>query len=225
MFFKSKSKQDVQPTDDRQKTPGPISAPIERLTSDEVNQTAEQMTPIALDNADVVTEVAASATASPPPIELSQEELQQHSAKAHRTLSQFGSVVSVFMRSRNAKGMTLAQVESLVVPAVVSGQFVFAEAQSKANGMVAPIAAVLWANVSDEVDLRLSSNLDRPVELAPAEWSGGEQVWLMAAAGDQRLVGGLVKKLQGTILKDREIKVRSRDKDGNPTVMTIQASS
>jgi hemolysin-activating ACP:hemolysin acyltransferase len=128
------------------------------------------------------------------------------------------------MRSDQLKRMALEDLEHVVVPAVATGQFLVAEAQSAANGLTAPVGVVLWATVSDAVDQRLSSALERPLRLAKSEWTSGENAWLVVAAGEARVVSGMLKRLQTTILKGRPLKAVSRDKSGQPSLKVWPAA-
>ena len=146
------------------------------------------------------------------------EEAQRRAVASKQLLMSFGEIVSVLMRSPQFKTVALGEIEALVVPAVTTGQFLVAEAQSKANGFVTPIGAVLWASVSEEVDRRLSSNLDQPFKLAPNEWRSGEIPWLVTLAGDQRIINPMIKQLQETRLKGGGLKMRVKGQDGKTTV-------
>ena len=65
-----------------------------------------------------------------------------------------GQIVAVLMRSPQHKHYSLADLVWLVLPAMLSGQFRIAQAQQA--GAVAPVGVVLWAQVSADVDRRLS---------------------------------------------------------------------
>lgn len=65
-----------------------------------------------------------------------------------------GQIVSLLMRSTHHKQHSLADLEWLLLPAVLSGQFRIAHAQAQPNGPHSPVAAALWASVSSEVDQR-----------------------------------------------------------------------
>ena len=43
----------------------------------------------------------------------------------------------------------------------------------------------LWANLSPEVDARLTQNLAAPIKLRPDEWRSGPILWLVDIIGDQ----------------------------------------
>src|SRR6185295_12621795 len=109
---------------------------------------------------------AAEKTVAKPPIqaaaekELSSADMQKRREVSARLLMRFGEVVSVMMRAQQFRDLPLKHLQELVVPPLMSGQFLVAEAQSKAQGFVTPVAAALWARVSKEVDQRLSENLD-----------------------------------------------------------------
>ncbi len=86
----------------------------------------------------------AGATATPTP-ELSPEAKKKAADASKNLMAAFGQVTSIMMRAPQYRKHTLADLEWLVVPAVTTGQFAMAEAQSKANGMMVPVGVLLWA--------------------------------------------------------------------------------
>lgn len=164
----------------------------------------------------------AAAPAEPP---LDAEEAKKRAAVSKHLLLSFGEIVSVLMRSPQFRGMPLQEVEALVVPAVMSGQFLVAEAQSKSKGFVTPVAIALWATVSAEVDARLGQDLEKPFRLAPNEWRSGDIAWLITIAGDGRIISPMLKQLQETTLKGKPLKMRVKGKDGKVTVGTFAPSA
>jgi hemolysin-activating ACP:hemolysin acyltransferase len=163
---------------------------------------------------------ASDAGVATPPV-LSPEEAQRRAAYSHRISAAFGEIVSVLMRAPAYRQLTLAGVEELVVPAVITGQFFLAEAHSKENGFTSPVGVVLWASVSPEVDYRLSTTLDQPFRLGANEWKSGDILWLVDAIGDQRIVGGMLKHLQSTPWKGRNVKLRMKNPQGQTEVKTL----
>lgn len=135
----------------------------------------------------------------------------------------FGSIVSIMMRTPNLRQATLADVEALVVPAVATGQFAVAEAQSKENGATAPVAAVLWANVSEEVDRRLSVEGDKPVKLEPKDWKSGDIPWLVMAIGDKRFLKSMLEQVQSKTLNGRPLKTRKMSGNGQASEVSAAA--
>jgi hemolysin-activating ACP:hemolysin acyltransferase len=114
---------------------------------------------------------AKPAAATKPAAQPSAADLQQREVASARLLFRLGEVVSVLMRVPRFRALPLGEVQALVVPPLVSGQFLVAEARSKSKGVITPVATALWAKVSKEVDKRLSENLDKPIKLAPNEWT------------------------------------------------------
>jgi hemolysin-activating ACP:hemolysin acyltransferase len=141
-------------------------------------------------------------------------EIKRRATKSKQLQAAFGEIVSLLMRSPQFKTMPLSSLEELVVPAITNGQFSIAETQEKKSGLIAPVAAVLWASVSEDVDRRLSESLDEPAKLAPKDWKSGNIPWLIIAAGDTRLIKALLQRIQETTLKGRVLKLRSANKVG-----------
>lgn len=121
------------------------------------------------------------------------------------------------MRSDPFKRIPLQEVEALVVPAVSTGQFLLAEAQSKTNGFISPVAVVMWATVSEQVDARLAANPQTAIQLAPDDWRSGSIPWLIAMAGDPRMTNSMLKQLHETIVK-RPIKMRVMGANQMPAI-------
>jgi cytolysin-activating lysine-acyltransferase len=177
------------------------------------------------------------AAAAPAPKSVPPRDLRQ--ARFALTFSQ---VVSVLMRDPNFRKLRLAELEWLVIPPVMSGQFRLAQApmqppggkapnsgkqgqDSAKGGFLVPVAVALWASVSANMDKALSGNLDKQVRLHPAEWASGENLWLMAVAGDQRALPTFLKRLRDEEFKGKQVKMRMRDADGKFVVKTIGKAS
>ena len=160
---------------------------------------------------------ASSPSAAQPaaPRELSAEEsaeLKRGATKSKHLQASFGEIVGLFMSSPQLKNLPLSSLNQMLVPAIATEQFMIAEARSKESGFLTPIAAVLWARVSEEVDQRLSEHTGEPVKLDAKDWHSGDIPWLILAAGDQRVIKTLLQRVQKTRLKDRPLKFRSAKK-------------
>jgi hemolysin-activating ACP:hemolysin acyltransferase len=156
---------------------------------------------------------------------LGADELLKRAADAKKRMALFGEIVMILMRSAQFRTLSLAELEALVVPAFINNQFLVVETQSKESGLVAPVGAALWAVVSAEVDRRLSTHLDQPIKLALNEWRGGNIPWLVAVAGDARVINPTLQKFRETVLKGSPLKLRAKDKDGREAVRTLSAAS
>ena len=122
-----------------------------------------------------------------------------------------GEIAVIFSRSPGHKHFTFADLEWMVLPAVLTGQFYVAEMMHKENGARAPVAVVLWASVSAETDKRLSENPGQRPLLRPYEWKGGDQLWIIDLAGEPAAVAGSLKHLTATQFKDRHVNMLLRD--------------
>ena len=140
-------------------------------------------------------------------------------------MTSLGGIVSVLMRTKQFRTLTVADLEALVVPPLLCNQFAIASTHSNANGLVSPAAIALWAQVSAEVDQRLSTNLDEPFRLAPNEWRSGDIPWLMATAGDPRGVNVILKQLQENRLKGKSFKIRGKRQDGKEVVGNLASKA
>jgi hemolysin-activating ACP:hemolysin acyltransferase len=142
---------------------------------------------------------------------------------AHRFQQTFGAVVTILLHNPPTRSMPLAELEKLILPGIMNGQVIVAEAQARDTGFAVPIAFALWATVSPAVDQRLSAELDKPPLLEAAEWKSGDIPWLIVAVGDPRTVGTLAHQVQQSMLGGRPIKLRVMGEDGRPAVKTLTA--
>jgi hemolysin-activating ACP:hemolysin acyltransferase len=151
----------------------------------------------------------------------------------------FAQVVGVMMRDPNFRHAKLTDLESLVLPPLMSGQWrlgqgVLPMPGAKSNGkdgakpdapkdagLVVPVAVALWASVSPEIDARLTSTLQGPLPLKANEWASGKQIWLTAVAGDPRYLPAFLVQLQEKEFKGRSVKVRGQQAGGQPAVLTL----
>lgn len=157
-------------------------------------------------------------------------------ARQSRLAQSFAQVVAVLMRDANFRDMRLADLEWLVLPPVMAGQFSLAQAPSprgrakgaaggQDGGVLVPVAVALWARVSDAVDRNLSENLDKPVHLRAGEWASGDIVYLMAVAGDQRALPKFLEQLAATQFEGQRVRMRVRGADNKVVVKTLGQSS
>jgi hemolysin-activating ACP:hemolysin acyltransferase len=134
-----------------------------------------------------------------------------------------GDVAVVFSRSASHKHYALADIEWMILPAVMTGQAYIAELQHKEHGARAPVAAVLWASVSAETDQRLSASLTQKLRLRPDEWKSGEILWIIDAAGEPRAIAGALAELAQTQFKDKAVRLIMPGADGIPQVEELHA--
>ncbi|MFY0613152.1 MAG: toxin-activating lysine-acyltransferase [Hyphomicrobiaceae bacterium] len=116
------------------------------------------------------------------------------------------------------------QVETLVGLAVPRGQFLLAEAENKETGQQQPVGTVLWAMVSPEVDQRLSTDPEQPMRLEAADWKSGDIPWVVAMAGDQKVMQPMLQRLHANELSGRGIKLRMKDGEGKTRVAVVNAA-
>lgn len=154
-------------------------------------------------------------------VKLSPEDVKKRMMASKQMAAAFGEIVSLLMRSSSEKHYSLTDLEWLVVPAVARGQYALAEAQSKETGAIAPVGAILWALVSEEVDKRLM-DLSIPPRLKPDEWRSGDIPWVIQTSGDMKILAGLIQKISEKTFKDQPPKMRIRGADGKVSVGHIE---
>lgn len=191
---------------------------FKKSASDEKNSNGK------IDAADPVKQgEPATAPAAAPQGQVSPDEAKKMAAAAKKMASAFGEIVAVLMRSPADRKRSIGDLEWMIAPAVARGQYLIAEAQSKETGAAGPIGFVVWALVSPEVDARLSDPATAP-NLSPSDWGSGQIPWIMAGAGDQRILNGLLQQMTRSVFKDREVKMRVQGPDGKVTAGRVEVT-
>jgi RTX toxin acyltransferase family len=98
-------------------------------------------------------------------------EAVQRGALMRRMAASFGDIVGLMLQAPQFKHMSLTDLEWLVLPGLATGQFMVMEAVDRSTGATGPLAAALWARVSEEIEQRMVEGAvaGRPFRLAPAD--------------------------------------------------------
>lgn len=121
-----------------------------------------------------------------------------------------GEVVSLMVADQRFANLKLPDLRWLVGPSIAARQAVVARAKISKEGQegVTPIAAALWAQVSPEVDQRLSelARDGKPLQLKPEEWRSGDKIWVIVTMGAAPARAQILKHLQDNVFRGREWK-------------------
>ena len=137
----------------------------------------------------------------------------------------FANVIAVLMRDVTYRELRLKDLERTVIPPIVAGQCVVAHTRATKDGPLIPIALTMWARVSDAIDKRLASNLDKPFVLKPNEWASGDNVWMVVLAGDRKALTEFLEQVLAKDLKGKTVKMRTTAKDGTRGVKMLAAGN
>lgn len=158
---------------------------------------------------------------APQPTVPGSPEAQQRAAQSRHFAAALGEIITILMHTAAYRTATLAQIERLVIPALLSEQYSLIEAQSKQTGYLTPAAVVLWASVNAETEAILASEPAAYQRLQPADWRSGDIIWVMDAVGDARIVGPMLQRLHTTRWQGRVVKAMLNTPDGRPEVRTL----
>jgi cytolysin-activating lysine-acyltransferase len=119
----------------------------------------------------------------------------------------FGEVVTLLMQSPGHRHLFLADLEWLIGPAFGLRQMCLFQDGKQ------PVGLALWAKVSEEVEKRLLSGMQR---LRPEDWSSGDRLWLVelivpAGVKNPKLVQGLLAELVKGPFAGQEFKTNAID--------------
>jgi hemolysin-activating ACP:hemolysin acyltransferase len=135
-----------------------------------------------------------------------------------------GDLVVLLSRSPGYKHFSLSDIEWMVLPPVSLGQVYIVEAMDKERGFRAPIAAVTWAFVSQEVEETLQQQATPIRRLRPDQWNCGSIGWLIDAVGGAQGVRHALQWLgaEGPF-RERPLKLVAHGAGEAPKVTTLAA--
>ena len=145
---------------------------------------------------------------------------RRQGAALHNSMA-LTQILGVLMRSQHFRQYTLGDLEWLVIPPVMAGQYRIGEVKTNKEGATLPVAVLLWAKVSAEVDARLEQSDSPALRLRPEDWTSGDILWLTHAAGEPRFVRHLLKQISETAFKGLVVKTRARGEDGKVVVQLL----
>ena len=185
---------------------------IEQLVDlDEINAPAEQT-------------IAPENVVEPPPVVAKPQNVQSPVPVAIR-YNQFGEIVSLLLKSPTYQRAALQDLEWLVLPPLRLGQISIAKTPFDGSDTTVAIGTVIWARVSEEIDHRLSTELDKPIRLSQSDWNSGPVLWIVATAGEARVVRALIDRVIQTSGSGSGAKVRTRTPEGAVKVLNYTLGS
>jgi len=149
-------------------------------------------------------------------------DLETATARSRALAASLGAVVAIMMRSPEHRNATLSEIESLVGPPLGLDQIAIVEARDPDSGIVAPVAAILWAMVSPEVDARLANIADAKPRLEPRDWRSGPIPWIITAIGHKTAVTQILEQIVTSRFPDSPPKIRVREKDGSVKIGLVR---
>lgn len=133
----------------------------------------------------------------------------------------FSQAVGILMRAPQTRDLKIADMEWLLLPALRNQQIAIAEAKLKSGAATAPVAVLLWAEVSSDVERKLIADPSAIPRLEPAEWKSGTIPWIVAALGPAEVLKTMVVQLVEGPLGGRRVRGRVADPNGTISVQEL----
>jgi len=130
--------------------------------------------------------------------------------------SVLGEVNWLMMQSKAHRHLFVTDAEWLVMPPVQLKQFRIVRSEGR------PVAYVSWALLSEEVEQRLVSGVQR---LAPTDWKSGNAPWLIDVVAPFGGQGEIVEQIRKTVFKEAPIKTLRPKADGTGLEAAILGES
>lgn len=125
-----------------------------------------------------------------------------------------GEIVSLMIRSPAHRHLFLADLEWLVAPPLMLGQFRLYRRDK------APVAYVSWALLTEEAERRVINGAWR---LTPGDWKAGDRVWVVDVVAPYGGLDAIMKDLRERVFPDRTFKVvRPAPEGGQPSVEELR---
>lgn len=144
---------------------------------------------------------------------------QPESGQEKQIQAALGQIVALLTRTPGVQDLSIAALRTAVMPGLATGQFLLAEGRNRKTGRTGPLAVVLWASVSPQVDAAIERDRGQLLRLAEADWKSGDIVWITLAAGDQNLVRQMIERVRTTSFKGRPVKLFAA---GSQTPVVLQ---
>jgi cytolysin-activating lysine-acyltransferase len=110
-----------------------------------------------------------------------------------------GEIVWLMSQSPVHKQFPIADLEWLVMPPILLRQFRLFYHEGK------PVAAVLYAFVSEEVGRRIEGGAP---SMQPGDWKSGERAWIVKVIAPFGQAEAFAKETCETVLKGRDVKMQ-----------------
>lgn len=111
----------------------------------------------------------------------------------------FGEIVWLMSQSPLHKQFLIGDLEWLVMPPVALRQFRMYRHEGR------PVAVVLYAFVSEEVERRIEAGAPT---MRPADWKSGERAWIVQVIAPFGEAEAFAKEACQTVLKGREVRTK-----------------
>jgi hemolysin-activating ACP:hemolysin acyltransferase len=126
--------------------------------------------------------------------------------RANPVSTAFGDMVALLAKSPAHKHFSLGDLEWLLLPPVALNQFALVDAKLP-NGQTVLAGFVLWAQVAPDVDARLAQNQRYPVRLHPNEWRSGDNLWIIDAVGNPKVIQNFIGELAKNAFGGKQFKM------------------
>lgn len=121
-----------------------------------------------------------------------------------------GEITWIFSQQRSHRHLFIADLEWLVMPPVLAGQYrIFRTEQG-------PIGVALWAYLSEKAEKRIAEGLGR---LAPKEWRSGENLWIIDLVAPFGGEDKMIEDMKKTVFKGMKFKYQSTDQNGKGEIV------
>ena len=126
-----------------------------------------------------------------------------------------GHVVWLMNQSPLHKHLFISDLEWLVMPALMLGQFrIWHETDKQGNRV--PVAFASWAYLDAEAEARLKEGVKR---LRPTDWKSGDALWLIDVIAPFGAAEKAIAQLREQVFKGRPVKSLQPAPDGRGTVV------
>lgn len=121
-----------------------------------------------------------------------------------------GEITWVLSQQRTHRYMFIADLEWLVMPPVLAGQYrIF---RSKEG----PIGVALWAYLSEKAEKRIAEGLGR---IAPAEWRSGDSLWIIDLIAPFGGEDKMIDEMKKSVFKGQSFKYHKVTPDGQRKIV------
>ncbi len=142
-------------------------------------------------------------------------------AAIERASQALGELVSLLIRSPEHNGYAVADLEWMLMPAVINKQFLIIRGPVAGTEAPLPVGALIWAALSPDLFNQMKQTPGQRLKLTREERISGTDIWITDTIGDPRVWNNGLQHLRSGELAGRKIGMVVKDSDGTLSVVEL----
>ena len=153
------------------------------------------------------------------------EDIRRQTAGLTAAAAALGEMTSLLIRSPEHSSYKIADLEWMLVPAILNRQYLIVRSQINQDTVALPGACLLWASVSDDIDAQYRANPGQRLMLDAAQRRSGDNVWITDLVGNRRMLASTIDKLRSEAFAGRRMSHFSLSESAPASIIDIMPTA